>query len=227
MTAACAVSNLARMTIRILMAGGTGLIGGLLTRRLVRRSDVELDSLVRSPALPCERRIDFEALAAGGSGIDGGRAEVGISCLGTTLRVAGSATAFRRVDHDYVVAFAKLARGSGATRFMLVSSVGAGGSGLYLTTKGDTEAAIRSLGFDRVDIMRPSLLLGPRADRRPAEFVAQRLAPLLNPVLFGPLARYAALDANVVAGAMAQLATHATPGVYVHHVPEIRALARG
>lgn len=214
------------MTIRILMAGGTGLIGGLLTRRLLRRSDVALDSLVRSPTLPCERRIDFDALAADGSAIESGRAEVGVSCLGTTRRAAGSPDAFRRVDHDFVVAFAKLARRSGATRFILVSSVGAGGSGLYLATKGDTEAAIRSLGFDRVDIMRPSLLLGPRADRRPAEFLGQRLAPLLNPFLVGPLARYGAVDADVVAAAIAQLAIHTAPGVYVHHVPEIRALAR-
>jgi len=214
------------MTTRILMAGGTGLIGRLLTARLLRRPDVELDSLVRSPTLPCERRIDFEALSTDQGGVAAAPAAVGISCLGTTLRAAGSPDAFRRVDHDYVLAFARLARRSGATRFILVSSVGAGGRGLYLTTKGEVEAAIGSLGFDRVDIMRPSLLLGPRADRRPAEFLGQRIAPMLNPLLVGRLARYAALDADIVAAAMAELTTETAPGVYVHHVSEIRALAR-
>ena len=46
-------------------------------------------------------------------------------CLGTTRRAAGSAAAFRRVDLDYVVAFARLAKRAGARRFLLVSSLGA------------------------------------------------------------------------------------------------------
>ena len=214
------------MVAHILMAGGTGMVGRLVTRRLLRRGDVELESLVRSPTLPSERSFDFEALASDWRAIVCKPAELGISCLGTTLRSAGSPEAFRRVDHDFVVSFAQLARRAGATRFILVSSVGAGGRGLYLATKGAAEADILSLGFDRVDIVRPSLLLGPRVDRRPAEFLAQRLAPMLNPLLVGPLARYAALDADVVAAAIAQLSTHSLPGVYLHHVPDIQALPR-
>ena len=215
------------MAIRILMAGGTGLVGGLLTRRLLSRNDVALDSLVRSPKLPSERMVDFEALAEEPTQFSCGPADVAISCLGTTLRAAGSPARFRRVDRDFVVAFAQLARRAGASRFILISSVGAGGRGLYLAVKGDTEAAIQTFGFDRVDILRPSLLLGPRTQRRPAEALAQRAAPLFNPLLIGALARYAALDAEIVAAAIETLAFRTAPGVYVHHVPEIRTLARG
>lgn len=214
------------MTNRILLAGGTGLVGRLLTRRLLQRHDVHLESLVRTATLPCERAIDFDTLTADHAPIDCGPADVGISCLGTTLRAAGSPDQFRRVDHDFIVAFAKVARRAGARRFILISSVGAGGGGLYLQTKGDTEAAIRGLGYDRIDIMRPSLLLGPRADRRPAEYLAQRLAPVLNRLMVGRAARYAALDADVVAAAIEQLAMQTSLGVYVHYVPEIRSLAR-
>lgn len=214
------------MTNRILLAGGTGLVGRLLTRRLLQHHDVHLESLVRTATLPCERAIDFDTLTADHAAINCGPADVGISCLGTTLRAAGSPDQFRRVDHDFIVAFAKVARRAGARRFILISSVGAGGGGLYLQTKGDTEAAIRGLGYDRIDIMRPSLLLGPRADRRPAEYLAQRLAPVLNRLMVGRAARYAALDADVVAAAIEQLAMQTFPGVYVHHVPEIRSLAR-
>lgn len=209
------------MVTRIIMAGGTGLVGGLLTARLRRRPDVTLDSLVRNPRQPGERKVDFAALAA----LPTAPADVAICCLGTTRRAAGSAAAFRRVDHDYVLAFARLARDAGAHHFIMVSSVGAGGRGLYLATKGEAEAGVAALGFDRVDTLRPSLLLGPRAERRPGEWLAQRIAPMLDPLLAGPLGRYAALDAAIVAAAIDRLTTCTAPGVYRHHVPDIRRLA--
>ncbi|WP_085810794.1 NAD(P)H-binding protein [Sphingomonas sp. TZW2008] len=212
--------------VRIVMAGGTGLVGGLLTERLLRRDDVALDSLVRAPTRPGERRIDFERLADDPVTVPIDAADIGICCLGTTLRAAGSPARFRRVDHDFGVAFARLARRAGARRFVLVSSVGAGGRGLYLSVKGEVEAAIRTLGYDRVDILRPSLLLGARADRRPAEAIAQRVAPLLDPLLIGPLARYAPLRADLIAAAIERLIQSTAPGVFVHHVPAIRTLAR-
>lgn len=213
------------MTTRILLAGGTGLVGGLLTARLAQRPDVRFDSIVRAPRRAAERRVDLEALVADPRLTGDDPVDVGVSCLGTTLRAAGSPQAFRRVDHDYVVAFARAARGRGADRFILVSSVDAGGRGLYLQTKGDTEDAVRALGFGRLDLIRPSLLLGPRRDRRLAEGIAQRLAPLLSPLLRGGLGRYAALDAAVVAAAIDRLVTETAPGVHVHHVDQIRRLA--
>ncbi|QNE32942.1 NAD(P)H-binding protein [Sphingomonas sp. NBWT7] len=209
----------------ILMVGGTGLVGGLVTTRLLRHDDVRLDSLVRSATRVCERPIAFERLVDDPATIPVAVADVGISCLGTTLRAAGSPARFRRVDHDFVVAFARLARRAGARHFILVSSVGAGGRGLYLSVKGEAEAAIRAIGYDRVDILRPSLLLGPRADRRPAEAIAQRVATLIDPLLIGPLRRYAPLRAPLVAAAIETLVSHTAPGVFVHDVPAIRTLA--
>lgn len=207
---------------RVLLAGGTGLVGGLLSDRLATDPDIVVDSLVRTPRRPFERKVDFDELVA--SPACATPADVGISCLGTTLRAAGSPAAFRRVDHDYVVAFARAAKAAGATRFVLVSSVGAGGAGLYLQVKGETEAAVRALGFSRLALVRPSLLLGSRRDRRPAEALAQIAAPVLTPLLRGGLARYAAIDAGAVADAIETLITARTSGTFIHHVPEIRSL---
>jgi uncharacterized protein YbjT (DUF2867 family) len=214
------------MTTRVLLAGGTGLVGGLLADRLRKRPDVELESLVRSPSHPGDCAVDFEVLAADPT-LEGGGIpiDVGICCLGTTLRKAGSRPAFRRVDHDYVVAFAQAAKARGADRFILVSSVGAGGRSFYLRVKGETEASVAALGFRRLDLIRPSLLLGPRADRRPAEQIGQVIAPLLNPLLRPGLARYAAVDASVVAGAIERLSSCTDPGVRIHHVPDLVGLA--
>lgn len=213
------------MTTRVLLAGGTGLVGTLLAERLARRADIHLDSLVRSPRRPSERAVDFEALTADPTLTGDAPVDVGISCLGTTIRKAGSQAAFRRVDHDYILAVAKAARSRGARHFILVSSVGAGGGGFYLSVKGETEAAVGGLGFDRLDLLRPSLLLGPRGERRPGERIAQALAPLLNPLLRGPLARYAALDAAIVAAAIEQLVGMVAPGTHIHHTRDLRALA--
>lgn len=216
------------MTVRVLFAGGTGLVGGLLTGRLLARGDVALTSLVRSPHRAEESAIDFEALAADPVEAFGSEpVDVGVSCLGTTIRAAGSQAAFRRVDRDYVLAVARAARARGARRFVLVTSVGAGGRGFYLRVKGEAEVGVRALGFQRVDLVRPGLLLGARAERRPGEQLAQRLAPFLDPLLLGRLDRYAALPATTVAAAIERLIGAAAPGIYVHHNRELRALAAG
>ena len=216
------------MTTRVLLAGGTGLVGRLVAHGLRRRSDVELECLVRVSNFPDELAVDFEALVADPS-LGGGTTpvDVGICCLGTTMRKARSPAAFRRVDLDYTVAFARAARVRGADRFIIVSSVGAGGRGFYLRVKGEAEAAVAALGFRRLDILRPSLLLGPRLDRRPAERIAQTMAPLLNLLLRRSLARYRAVDASVLARAIERLSMCTESGVQIHFVPGLIGLAAG
>ena len=83
-----------------------------------------------------------------------------------------------------------------------VSSVGAdpGSGNFYLRIKGEMESALEALGFERLDILRPGLLRGPRGgDRRPGERIGIALSPLVNLVLRGRLDRFAAIDADVVA----------------------------
>ena len=214
------------MTHHVLLAGGTGLVGTRLTKLLSSRQDVALTSLARTPRSPAERAIDFEALVADPLEVTGpDRVDVGISCLGTTIRKAGSQAAFRRVDHDYVLAVARAALGKGARQFIMVSSAGAGGSGFYLRVKGEIEEALKSLGFARLDIIRPGLILGERQERRPIERLAQQIAPLLNPLLVGGLRRYASVSADTVAAAIASLIGRTEPGCHIHQSPELGSLA--
>ncbi len=145
-------------------------------------------------------------------------------CLGTTRRAAGSAAAFRRVDFDYVVAFARLAQRAGALRFMLVSSLGASARSplLYPRTKGECEAAITSMGFRTVVILRPSFLLGERTGGRPIETAALWAGQLIAPLLVGPLRRYAPVSAEAVARTLASSAATAPDGVTVIESDGIR-----
>jgi uncharacterized protein YbjT (DUF2867 family) len=150
-------------------------------------------------------------------------------CLGTTLRQAGSREAFVRVDHDYPVAAARLASGRGTPRFLLVSSLGAdaGSRIFYNRVKGEVERDVAALPFAGVALLRPSLLLGERAERRPAEALWQRLMPLAEPLLVGPLRRYRALDAGAVARAMVRLARDGFRGARVLESDEIAAAGAG
>jgi uncharacterized protein YbjT (DUF2867 family) len=211
------------MATRILLGGGTGLVGGLLTQRLLARADVALTSLVRRGVAPHERITDFEALIADPAGTAAvmglGPVDVSISCLGTTIRIAKTQAAFRRVDFDTVIALAKAAKSLGARQFIVVTSVGAkqGAGNFYLSVKGDTEAALGALGFERLDILRPGLILGDRADRRPAEELGQRIAAFLNPFLKAAISDYAAIEAGFVSAAIAALAGDVAAGRFIHH----------
>jgi uncharacterized protein YbjT (DUF2867 family) len=81
------------------------------------------------------------------------------------------------------------------------------------------EHAVRALPFEAVHIVRPSLLLGERAERRPAEQLGQVVAPWLSPLLKGPLAKYRAVAADEVAAALVTLAHSGAKGAHIHHLP--------
>ncbi len=150
---------------------------------------------------------------------------VGVCALGTTIKQAGSQAAFAAVDRDAVVAFARHCLRSGATTFVMVSSVGADkdAKNFYLRVKGEAEAAVAALGFPRLVILRPSLLLGSRQESRPGEAVARAILPAINPLMAGPLRRYRAIDAAVVSTAMVAAAIDPTAGHFVWHWDEIMA----
>jgi uncharacterized protein YbjT (DUF2867 family) len=207
------------------VAGGTGLVGGALLQLLGGDARYRsVTSLVRRevPAPPgvAVQWADFERLEE----LVLPDVDDAFCCLGTTRRAAGSAAAFRRVDLDYVVAFAQLAKRAGARRFMLVSSLGASARSpfLYPRTKGECEAAISAIGVTTVVILRPSFLLGARAQERAAEGVALRVGEVIRPLLVGPLRKYAPVDAVAVARTLARAAATAPAGVMVIESDGIR-----
>ncbi|MBV1829780.1 NAD(P)H-binding protein [Komagataeibacter sp. AV436] len=218
------------MTTRVLLIGGTGLIGHLVDAALATRPDTIVTSLTRRQSSGADHVIDFEHLCAAPEAtlqaVAPASADVAISCLGTTMRAARSQAAMFRVDHDYVLAFAIAAHALGARRFILVSSVGAGGPGFYLRTKGAIERDIRALGFSRVDILRPGMLLGHRAQARPMEAIGQRLATVLAPLMVGRLSAYGGIDAKTVAKAIAGLVEQTGDGCRMYDNADLRRIAR-
>jgi uncharacterized protein YbjT (DUF2867 family) len=175
-------------------------------RRVVGADGVRWDFTGASPPLPA--------------------CDAAICALGTTLSKAGSQQAFRAVDHDAVLAFASAALAAGARRFVLVSSAGANPNarGFYLRVKGEAEAALAGLPFGALHILRPGLLLGHRAEARPAEAIARAAAPLLNLALRGSLSRFRAIPAAEIANAAVACAIdRTTAGTHVLHYEQLHS----
>ena len=215
--------------MRVALIGGTGLTGSLLAPLLVAAGhDTHL--VQRRPGGP-DGAVQHVAPAADWPALVRAVAPEAVVCaLGTTMRRAGSESAFAAVDRDLVLDFAAAARSAGARRFLLVSSVGAdpASSNVDLALKGEVESALAALGFERLDLFRPGLLRGPRGpERRPGERLGILLSPLSNLFLKGPLDRFAAIDAAEVAAGIAAALNEDAPGTHVHHNRQIRRHARG
>lgn len=148
-------------------------------------------------------------------------------CLGTTRKKAGSDEAFRKVDLDYVLAFARAAKRAGARRFLLVSALGADERSrlLYTRVKGQAETAVNARGFHLVGIARPSFLLGHRDNPRPGEAAVLAMGRALAPLLLGPLQRYRPISARAVAAGLVHMAMTAPDGVTVMSSEELAATA--
>ena len=216
---------------RALLLGATGLVGGELLVLLLASAEVTaVTAPVRRP-LPLAHEkltapvVDFDdpaqlkAVAA---------ADDVFCCLGTTIKQAGTQQAFRRVDFDYPLAAAKAALAAGARQFLLVTAAGADAkSGIfYSRVKGELEEALRALPFpDGVKVLRPSMILGQRARRRPAEALAMSVLGATAGLFVGPLAKYRAIEAPSVARALLQAALHQPAGSRVYEGKPLFELA--
>jgi uncharacterized protein YbjT (DUF2867 family) len=209
-----AVAPMNAMRHRVLLAGATGLVGSHCLRRMLADDTFDVIALVRRPdaLAPAPRLdvhvVDFERLEAATHAV---RECTAILCaLGTTIRTAGSEAAFARVDHDYPLALARLGRQAGVPHFGLVSAVGADAASrvFYNRVKGEVERDVRALGYPSLAIARPSLLLGPREEFRPAEWLG-RFVGVLAPSQWRPV------HASQVAHALVARAAHGAPGVEI------------
>jgi uncharacterized protein YbjT (DUF2867 family) len=196
-----------------LIAGAAGLVGGYVLRRLLAHpSYARVEILVRSelpirdPKLT-QRIVEFARLGDGAPGV---APDDVFCCLGTTIRKAGSEEAFRRVDYDYPLALARLAKAAGAGKFLMVSALGADPKSavFYNRGKGEVEQAIAAIGLPAAYFFRPSLLTGPRTEHRPGEKIGIAVGKLIAPLLIGALRKYRPIHADTVAAAMVYAANH-------------------
>jgi uncharacterized protein YbjT (DUF2867 family) len=190
-----------------IITGTTGLIGKHLLQQLLDNDKyTEVIIIVRRPIALTHPKlkqqvVDFEELPHVLNGLN---AKHAFCCLGTTIAKAGSKAAQFRIDHDYVINFAKACHAMGIEKFAVVSSIGAnaGSSNFYLKTKGQMEEDLQSIRFKNLFILRPSILLGKRDEFRLGEKIGTIIIKLVGPFLFGSLKKYRGVHASKVAACM-------------------------
>ncbi len=203
------------------LAGATGLVGSLLLEELLAPQSPFHNVVTlgrRAPDFNNPRHtsavVDFARLEATAPQ---GPCHSAFCALGTTIKKAGSRRAFRAVDYDAVLAFARVAQSRGAAEFYLVSSVGSNTRSplFYSRVKGAVEEALGAMGFTKLVIARPSFLTGERKEQRRGEKIAFAILEPLMPFLRGPLSGLKPTPAVNVAHALVRLSTEGNSGVTV------------
>ena len=156
--------------MKALVIGATGATGKDLVNKLLEDKDFqEVHAFVRRP-LNIENEklkayvVDFEKPEEWKDLVKG---DVAFSCLGTTLKDAGSKDAQRKVDFDYQYQFAKNAKENEVEDYILVSSYGANPNSkiFYSRMKGELEKEVKNLHFNKMTIFQPGMLERKDSDR--------------------------------------------------------------
>ncbi len=210
-----------------IIAGATGLIGTYLLDQLLEQLTYgKVKVLVRKPLEMQHERleqivVDFDKLEDHAEALS---CDDVFCCLGTTMKKAGSKEKFYKVDFEYPLALGKIARKQGSSRYYLVTAMGADqeASFYYNQVKGKIEEAILGIGFPRLVIFRPSLLLGPRNEKRIGEDAAKFFFKIFGFAFIGPLKKYKGIHAEKVAAAMVREATGGTEGTKIIHSDQMQ-----
>lgn len=213
-----------------LVFGSTGLIGNLLIEELTRSDQYSsVRSFVRQPTGITEPGVeeivtDFSDPSSLQKVLSGDDIFI---CLGTTIKKAGSVSNMEKIDRDLPVEIARAASSSGLKGIAVVSSIGASArsSNYYLRIKGEMEDGISKLPFQRKAIVRPSMLLGERKEKRAGETVGKVVMSAFKPVLIGKLLKYRAIHGRDVARAMIVL-MNSDQGKTVFESDELQKLSQ-
>jgi len=203
--------------MKILHAGATGLVGQQVLPRLLSAPGVTQVIALTRRLLEIEHPrllnpvVDFDTLP---EDADWWAVDAVICTLGTTIADAGSQAAFRRVDHDYPLHIAQLARRRGAHTYALNSAMGASATSsiFYNRVKGELEAALIALDYPWLVLVRPGLIDGDRAQSRPGEARMLAVSRLLRPLL---PRKWKPSRVARIADALVDAALHPPPGISV------------
>jgi uncharacterized protein YbjT (DUF2867 family) len=207
-----------------IIAGATGLIGSYLVELLLNSERYERVIVLTRRSLNMQHeklqeiQTDLQDLPQHASLL---QAQDVFCCLGTTMAKAGSKQKFYAVDFTYPQILAGLCKQNGAKQFLIVTAMGANKNSriYYNQVKGEIEEAIKTIGFEGTHIFRPSLLLGPRTEKRAGEDAAKSLYAYLGWLL--PM-NYKGIAAEKVAKAMLHFASVEQTGCFIHASGELQ-----
>lgn len=147
--------------------------------------------------------------------------------LGTTAKQTPNKKEYYKIDHNYPVLAAKIAKENGAKSVFIVSSIGANANAtiFYTKTKGETERDIIALNFEHTHIFQPSMILGNRQQSRPFyEKILMKIFKVINPIFIGKLNKYKGIDAKNIAKAMNNATKNQSEKVKIYQWKEMSSL---
>jgi len=195
--------------------GASGLVGHQLLIQILDHPEFEkIRIFVRRPSGIShpkleEQIVDFDQPESWRPLVKG---DVLFSTLGTTIKTAKTKENQYRVDFTYQYEFAKAAAENGVPTYLLVSSMGANpkSSVFYTRMKGELEDAVAKLRFQRLFIIRPSILDGNRQEKRAGEKVGLILSRFLTKFI---LKAYRPTPVDVLATKMISLSLQKVSGI--------------
>ncbi|WP_374948497.1 NAD(P)H-binding protein [Mucilaginibacter sp.] len=217
------------MAYKAIVAGASGLIGSNLVDALLASPDYEEVLVLVRKELPVQHKklvqlvINFDDLNKHAAAITGHAA---FCCLGTTKAQTPNEAEYRKIDFEYPLAMAQLAKQNGVDQLHLVSSIGADSSSpfFYTRLKGELENALQKLNFSALHIYQPSMLVGHRTKPRAFEGVLIAAFKLLNPLMIGGLRKYKSINGSTVAKAMLKKSLEADTGNFIHTSDKIQSI---
>ena len=214
---------MAKDRLKALVIGATGAVGKDLVQQLIDDSSVErVDIFVRREVkIPSAKLVahvvDFDHPETWADQLQG---DVLFSCMGTTIKAAGSQDAQWKVDYTYQYDAAKAAKANGVPVYELISAIGANPKSkvFYTRMKGELDEAVQRLGFEGCFILRPPSLIRKGTDRfgEKAGIVAIRA---FNAI--GLMRNYTPMPTEAVAAAMIRLAKSGRKGIEIIESQEI------
>ena len=216
--------------LNVVLLGATGATGEALLLQLIQSQYIASVRCI-GRRLPRYEHPKVEAITAPlDQAVEYAHALWGASvlfcCLGTTMKQAGSRSAFRAVDYSMVVDAAIMAKETGIGHFSMVSAAGSNASSpfFYSRVKAEAESAATKSGPERISIFRPGLLDAARENHRIMEATA---LSLLRPIAkFRPLAKLLPtaarpLAVSDLARVMLHEALHPATGLQIYEPQDI------
>ncbi|MFA6403679.1 MAG: NAD(P)H-binding protein [Salinivirgaceae bacterium] len=190
-----------------LLLGATGLVGSeLLQQLLIDDTFSQVLVFTRSALEFSHPKLKNEVIDFNNpdSWIEKVKGDVLFSAFGTTIKKAGTKENQWKIDYTYQYQMAHAACKNGVPAMVLVSSAGASANSkiFYSRMKGELDRDIKALGFERLTILKPSILAGHRNEKRVGESYGLIIGKLLKKIPY--LNRYQSIPASTVAKAMIQ-----------------------
>lgn len=214
---------------RAIIAGASGLIGKHLLQIILNENVYDEVLILVRKELPIQQKklkqllIDYKRVKNYSELIKG---DAFFCCLGTTKKKTPNEIEYRKIDHDYPLQLAEIAKQNNISQYHLVSASSANAASkiFYSRLKGETEDDIIKVELPSLHIYRPMLLTGNRNETRVVEKIATSIFKIINPLLFGALKKYRSIAGETVAKTMYKQSLKNETGVFIYRSDKIQEL---